>query len=186
MKTFTLTKTHRSNIIEWVQAEGKASGMMTILADTLYSDGCRADMLRAPEKGSERGLYDSMLNCIVAGFTVEARAVLVKDIATLTIEQKVDRRYWGMQKGSRMKDLRNALLAREPKRRVAVNDVVKPVKPAKVSMAKLTASSLVSTAKALIAGLKTEFQKTTPKEKVDVAQITKLLNDLEAELTPKS
>jgi hypothetical protein len=49
----------------------------------------------------------------VMGFTVTMQALLKKDTKSLSDAQKSDKRYWSMQIGSKLKDLRNALSTRE-------------------------------------------------------------------------
>lgn len=83
--------------------------------DSLFADGVTADMLKAPGKDEPRTLYETVSVSIVAGFTANVQALLKKDTKSLSEAQKVDKRFWQQQIGSKLKDLRNALARREAK-----------------------------------------------------------------------
>jgi gas vesicle protein len=97
----------------WSALSGKADNSKTKAIDSLHADGVTAAMLVAPAKGESTVLFDSVKVSIVMGFTVTVQALLKKDTKGLSEAQKESKRFWQMQIGSKMKDLRNALTRRE-------------------------------------------------------------------------
>lgn len=92
---------------------------MDLVTDGLMADGVRPDDLKAPAKGEDRALFDSLKDAIVAGFSADARRLLNEDVKTLSEANKQKRTYWQQQIGSRMKDIRRGLtrrLAKEAKK----------------------------------------------------------------------
>lgn len=124
---------------QWVSAEDKATLTKLSAVDTLVADGVPITALTAPEKGSDTSVYDSYCAAIVTGFTPSVQKMLAVDSGALikvkpedvkelledmtpaerkVFRQKpnnVNRRYWQMQIGSKLKDLRNSLKARYEK-----------------------------------------------------------------------
>jgi len=92
--------------------------------DGLYADGVKPEMMFAPKKGEPRVLYQSLELAVTSGFSANAQAMLKADVKTLAevdeakakanrdLKCKVNRRYWQMQIGSKIKDYRNALTKR--------------------------------------------------------------------------
>jgi hypothetical protein len=114
MKTITNTASHA--IGQWVAAEVKADVTRTKAIDTIYADGLRAEDCTAPEKGADRTLYDSLRFAIVGGFPADVRKLLSYDKAVMkgkSEEVRADRRKWQQQIGSKLKDLKAALMRRE-------------------------------------------------------------------------
>ena len=97
----------------WSGATVKADNSKTKAVDGLHADGVTSAMLKAPEKGESTVLFNSVKVAIVLGFTATVQALLTKDTKTLSEAKKEEKRYWQMQVGSKMKDLRNALTRRE-------------------------------------------------------------------------
>lgn len=82
--------------------------------DILRAEGVTSDMLDAPGKGEDRSFYDGWLKpAIVAAFTDKVRALLDADTKSLRENEKADKRYWQQQIGSKIKDLRAAIVKRE-------------------------------------------------------------------------
>jgi hypothetical protein len=108
-----------SAIKSWSSVAVKAAGAMDLVTDGLMADGVRPDDLKAPAKGEDRALFDSLKDAIVAGFSADARRLLNEDVKTLSEANKQKRTYWQQQIGSRMKDIRRGLtrrLAKEAKK----------------------------------------------------------------------
>ena len=98
---------------KWSGKSREADNAKIKAVDSLQADGVTSDMLRAPAKGESTVLFDSVKVSIVLGFTTAIQTLLTKDTKSLSETQKEDKRYWQMQIGSKMKDLRNALAKRE-------------------------------------------------------------------------
>jgi len=81
--------------------------------DLLIADGVTSEMLGSREAKYHTDLHDSVKISVVLGFTATVQALLKKDAKGLSDAQKSDKRYWSMQIGSKVKDLRNALAKRE-------------------------------------------------------------------------
>jgi hypothetical protein len=82
------------------------------VVDALVADGVTPEMMRAPKKDGDRTFYGSLEGAVIAGFTATAQALLKKETKTLSDDQKVAKRYWQQQIGSKIKDFRNALQRR--------------------------------------------------------------------------
>ena len=98
---------------QYVGASVKTDQIKIKVVDTLVSEGITAALLVAPKNGADASFYDSVKSAVVAGFTATVQALLKKDTKTLSDSQKSDKRYWQQQVGSKIKDLRNALVKRE-------------------------------------------------------------------------
>jgi hypothetical protein len=112
----TLTNTAVAAIGSWVAADTKVALARTKAIDLLFADGIRAADCVAPEKGADRTLYDHLRAAIVTGFPADVRKLLSLDKAVMKgkgEEIKADRRTWQQQIGSKLKDLKAALLRRE-------------------------------------------------------------------------
>lgn len=131
----TITNTIATAIGSWVatgikaeQAEAKANVSRTKDLDTMYAEGLRAVDCIAPEKDADRKLYDSLRFAVVTGFSANARRMVEADKAVAKSFKKTDddtakadrlmvcdknRRYWQGQIGSKLKDLKAALMRRE-------------------------------------------------------------------------
>jgi len=97
---------------------------MSKAADALQAEGITSVMLFAPkDKTADRALYDSVCEAVVLGFAKSVQELLKKPAKSLRktdepseskMEQTTgDKRYWGQQIGSKVKDLRNMLYRRE-------------------------------------------------------------------------
>jgi len=98
---------------QYVGASVKTDQIKIKVVDTLVSEGITAALLVAPKNGADASFYDSVKAAVVAGFTSNVQTLLGKDTKTLSDSQKSDKRYWQQQIGSKIKDLRNALVKRE-------------------------------------------------------------------------
>ena len=98
---------------QYVGASVKTDKIKVKTVDTLVSEGITSEMLVAPKKGEDVVFYGSVKAAVVAGFASNVQALLDKDTKTLSDSQKSDKRYWQQQIGSKIKDLRNALVKRE-------------------------------------------------------------------------
>jgi hypothetical protein len=98
---------------QYVGASVKTDKIKVKVVDTLVSEGITSEMLVAPKKGEDVVFYGSVKAAVVAGFASNVQALLDKDTKTLSDAQKSDKRYWQQQIGSKIKDLRNALVKRE-------------------------------------------------------------------------
>lgn len=138
-KNYTATSAAVKAIGNWVSADDKAAFSKLSAVDTLVADGIPVSALVAPEKGSDTAVYDSYCAAIVTGFTPSVQKMLAVDSGALiklkaadvsemlegmtpaerkAYRQKpnnVNRRYWQMQIGSKLKDLRKSLEARYEK-----------------------------------------------------------------------
>ena len=98
---------------QYVGASVKTDQIKIKVVDTLVSEGITSISLVAPKNGADASFYDSVKAAVVAGFTSNVQTLLGKDTKTLSDSQKSDKRYWQQQIGSKIKDLRNALVKRE-------------------------------------------------------------------------
>jgi hypothetical protein len=71
-------------------------------------------MLDAPAKGADRSFYDGQIKpAIVLGFSATIQTLLATDTKSLDEGKKMTKRYWQQQIGSKIKDLKAALVRRE-------------------------------------------------------------------------
>lgn len=152
-----------SAIEKWSAVAVKASNAMDVVTDGLMADGVVPADLKAPGKGEDRALFDSMKDAIVAGFCADARRLLNEDVKTLSEGNKKKRTYWQQQIGSRMKDLRRGLT-----RRIAKEGAKKGAR----SPATLEARALEAAAK-----FKKQFQ-SAESPAADVVKVIKALDAL--------
>lgn len=89
--------------------DGEARSAMVAAVDGLFADNIKPENLYAPKEGDDKTFYASIASAVVAGFTAEVQALLKAEQASLPAADKQPRRYWQMQIGSKIKDLRNAL-----------------------------------------------------------------------------
>ena len=128
------TNTAADAIRQWVAADSKAGTSKLKAVDALFADGVVPADLESPAKGADRTAYDSFRFAVVQGFAaparkmVEADKAVAKGFAKVTEEEaKADRlatndknrRYWQQQIGSKLKDLRAALITRYEAKRIA-------------------------------------------------------------------
>ena len=112
----TLTHSLVTAIGQWVSADVKSDTTKVKVVDLAWAEGIRAADCIAPEKGADRTLYDHLRAAIVTGFPADIRKLLSLDKAVMKGKDesvKADRRKWQMQIGSKLKDLKAALLRRE-------------------------------------------------------------------------
>ena len=84
--------------------------------DSLIADGVTPDHLVAPKKGQDRQFFDGVLKpAVVMGFSTTVQTLLATDTSSLNETQKSDKRYWMQQIGSKIKDIRRAMLKRQEK-----------------------------------------------------------------------
>lgn len=112
-KQIKLSNTTARAIGDWTGSTVKSDKAKIKAVDSLHADGVKADMLKAPDKGSDRTFYESVLFAITTGFSAAVQTLLKKETKSLSDSDKQEKRYWQMQQGSKMKDLRNALTRRE-------------------------------------------------------------------------
>jgi hypothetical protein len=151
-----------SAIKSWSSVAVKASVAMDVVTDGLMADGVVPADLKAPGKGEDRALFDSMKDAIVAGFSADARRLLNEDVKTLSEANKAKRTYWQQQIGSRMKDLRRGLT-----RRIAKEGAKKGAR----TPATLEARALEAAAK---------FKKQFQSAESPAADVTKVIKALDA------
>lgn len=100
-------------VSDYTAAATRTNAQRGKLLDMLHADGVTSDMLAAPAKGEDRAFYDSAKAAVVAGFTPQVQKLLKADAKSLKPAQKIDRKYWQQQIGSRMSDLKSGLAKRE-------------------------------------------------------------------------
>lgn len=108
-----ITSTIATAIGQFVGASNKADKAKVKTVDIMVSEGITSEMLVAPKDGADPAFYDSVKSAVVAGFATNVQALLSKDTKTLSDQGKKDKRYHQQQIGSKIKDLRNALIKRE-------------------------------------------------------------------------
>ena len=113
--TVKLSAATVSNISAWANKSLTTDKAKVKAIDSMHADGVTAAMLLAPAKGESTALFDSVKVSIVLGFTASVQTLLKKDTKGLSDAQKIEKRNWQQQIGSKMKDLRNALTRREAK-----------------------------------------------------------------------
>jgi len=111
--TVKLSAATAKDISTWANKSLTTDKAKVKAVDALHADGVTAAMLLAPEKGESTALFDSVKVSIVLGFTATVQTLLKKDTKGLSDAQKIEKRNWQQQIGSKMKDLRNALTRRE-------------------------------------------------------------------------
>ena len=109
MSTIKLTKATIVAIRNYTDDSVKAANSLTLAANALRKQNVTAEMLYSPEKGKDRTLYNSVCEAIRSGFDPEVQTLLQKKPSTLSESDKVSKRYWQQQIGSKLKDLRNKL-----------------------------------------------------------------------------
>ena len=100
-------------VADYTNATTRTNAQRGKLLDMLHADGVTSDMLVSPAKGEDRTFFDSVKAAVVAGFTAQVQALLRKDAKTLKDAQKIERKYWQQQIGSRVSDLKSGLAKRE-------------------------------------------------------------------------
>jgi hypothetical protein len=150
-----------SAIKSWSAVAVKASGAMDLVTDGLLADGVVPADLKAPAKGEDRALFDSMKEAVIAGFVADVRRLLNEDVKTLSEANKKKRTYWQKQIGSRMKDIRRGLTRR----------LTKDTKKGARSPATLEARALEAAAK---------FKKQFQSAESPAADVTKVIKALDA------
>jgi len=111
--TVKLSAATAKDISAWANKSLTTDKAKVKAVDALHADGVTAAMLLAPEKGESTALFDSVKVSIVLGFSATVQTLLKKDTKGLSDAQKIEKRNWQQQIGSKMKDLRNALTRRE-------------------------------------------------------------------------
>jgi hypothetical protein len=150
---------------------------LTKVVDGLYSDGVLPEMMFAPKKDESRVLYQTLELAVVIGFSVSAQAMLSTDVKTLAeidedtarknrdVKCKANRRYWQMQIGSCIKDMRNSLAKR--------------LAPAKSDGAEEDKSTWESTKRKVLSEIIAQAQK---KESTTISDIGSFIKDLQSAL----
>ena len=108
-----LNKASIDAIRSYTDVSVKALNALGTVVDALNRQNITPDMLRAPEKGADRTLYTSVQDAIKLGFSTYVQELLQKKPATLTEPEKVEKRYWQQQVGSKLKDIRNAMTKKQ-------------------------------------------------------------------------
>jgi hypothetical protein len=128
--------------------------------DNLRADAITSEMLDAPAKGSDRSFYDGELKpAIILGFTATVQTLLATDTKSLDEGKKMTKRYWQQQIGSKIKDLKAALVRREaaedstPRQTQTVGDRLRKKIEDLIEQIQKTENGIADPAKA-VAGLK--------------------------------
>jgi hypothetical protein len=128
--------------------------------DNLRADAITSEMLDAPAKGSDRSFYDGELKpSIILGFTATIQTLLATDTKSLDEGKKMTKRYWQQQIGSKIKDLKAALVRREaaedstPRQTQTVGDRLRKKIEDLIEQIQKTENGIADPAKA-VAGLK--------------------------------
>lgn len=111
-----LSTTARDSIRDFVSTSVTLANKQTKMVDALVADGITADMCFAPKGDAPREFYNSLEDAVVMGFSKSVQnllAMTTQEAKALSEEKKADRRYWNQQKGSKIKDIRNALKRRD-------------------------------------------------------------------------
>ena len=108
----TVSKQAAQVIAKAVAKKLEVDKATAMVLDALQADGVTPEMMFAPKKDQDRTFYASLEGAVIAGFTATAQALLKKETKTLSDDQKVAKRYWQQQIGSKIKDFRNALQRR--------------------------------------------------------------------------
>ena len=111
-----LSTTARDSIRDFVSISVTLTNKQTKMVDALVADGITAEMCFAPKGDAPREFYNSLESAVVLGFSKQVQALIAMPPAeakALSEQKKADRRYWNQQKGSKIKDIRNALKRRE-------------------------------------------------------------------------
>jgi hypothetical protein len=102
------------SVSKFVSASVGADRDRVRAVDNLRAEGVVSDMLDAPAKGADRSFYDGQIKpAIVLGFTATIQTLLATDTKSLDEGKKMTKRYWQQQIGSKIKDLKAALVRRE-------------------------------------------------------------------------
>ena len=128
--------------------------------DNLRADAITSEMLDAPAKGADRSFYDGELKpAIILGFSATIQTLLATDTKTLDEGKKMTKRYWQQQIGSKIKDLKAALVRREaaedstPRQTQTVGDRLRKKIEDLIEQIQKTENGIADPAKA-VAGLK--------------------------------
>ena len=113
MSVVKLSTASSDAIGAWSGQSVKTDKIKVKVVDSLHADGVTPAMLLSPKDGADPAFFGSVKAAVVAGFTSNVQTLLDKDTKTLSDSQKTDKRYWQQQIGSKIKDLRNALVKRE-------------------------------------------------------------------------
>ena len=129
--------------------------------DHLRADAITSEMLDAPAKGADRSFYDGELKpAIILGFTTTIQTLLATDTKSLDEGKKMTKRYWQQQIGSKIKDLKAALVRREkaedstPRQTTTVGDRLRKKIEDLIEQIQKTENGIADPAKA-VASLKT-------------------------------
>lgn len=114
MATIVLSAKSAESITKFVSSSVGTDRAKVSAIDSLRADGVVSDMLAAPAKGADRSFYDGQLKPrIILGFTATVQSLLAADTKSLNDDQKMTKRYWQQQVGSKIGDLKSAMLRRE-------------------------------------------------------------------------
>lgn len=114
MAAIVLSAKSAESVTRFVSSSVGTDRARVSAVDHLRADGVVSDMLQAPAKGEDRSFYDGQLKPrIILGFTKTVQELMAMDTKTLNEGQKLTKRYWQQQVGSKIGDLRNAMAKRE-------------------------------------------------------------------------
>jgi len=129
--------------------------------DNLRADAITSEMLDAPAKGADRSFYDGELKpAIILGFSATIQTLLATDTKSLDEGKKMTKRYWQQQIGSKIKDLKAALVRREaaedstPRQTTTVGDRLRKKIEDLIEQVQKTENGIADPAK-VVASLKT-------------------------------
>jgi hypothetical protein len=97
-------------VSSYVDDTVRTASSLKFVIDGFVSDGITLEDLSEPKPGEDRGFWESLRTAVRNGFTKEVRALIAIDANTegWSKEKMAERRYWSMQIGSKIKDLRGA------------------------------------------------------------------------------
>jgi hypothetical protein len=101
--TIVLSETGVNVLADTIKADQGVTKKWKKCSDVLMSEGVTSLMLVKPKKGTTNKfevLHNQINATIVSTFNQTVKDILVKDVKTLSDEQKETRRYWMKQMGS--------------------------------------------------------------------------------------
>jgi hypothetical protein len=101
--TIVLSENGVNVLADTIKADQGVAKKWKKCSDVLMSEGVTSSMLVKPKKGATNkfeALHNQINATIVGTFNQTVKDILVKDVKTLSDEQKESRRYWIKQMGS--------------------------------------------------------------------------------------
>jgi hypothetical protein len=161
MAAIVLSAKSAESVTSFVSSSVVSDRAKVKAVDALRADGVVSDMLQAPAKGTDRSFYDGQLKPrIILGFTKTVQDLFATDTKNLNDGQKMTKRYWQQQVGSKIGDLRNAMAKREaaedstPRQTTTVGDRLRKKIEELIDQVQKTENGITDPAK-VVASLKT-------------------------------